>query len=315
MAALTLSTTTVQDGNTAPVTVQNYVDPNNAGAKGAVVAVIMGDGSILTLGQALAAASVPVVLPASQVAALTPPTSVGVTGTVGVSNFPAGFGATVTNFPATQPVSAAALPLPTGASTEATLAALSAKVPAQGQALAAASVPVVLTASQMTALTPVAGLTDAQLRATAVPVASALLAGTAVVGKVGIDQTTPGVTNGVQIVPGTAGGWTPSRVKTAATTNATSVKASPGQIGGYALFNGSAATRFVKFYDLATAPTVGTSTPLFTVILPAGAGANVCFPGGIQCAAGIAWDCTAGVADADATATAADDVHGTILFK
>lgn len=40
-------------------------------------------------------------------------------------------------------------------------------------------------------------LTDAQLRATAVPVAAA--AGTNLIGKVGIDQTTPGTTNAVAI--------------------------------------------------------------------------------------------------------------------
>lgn len=54
------------------------------------------------LGQALAAASVPVVLTAAQIATLTPLSSV-----------------SVNNFPATQPVSAAALPLPSGASTSA----------------------------------------------------------------------------------------------------------------------------------------------------------------------------------------------------
>lgn len=44
-------------------------------------------------------------------------------------------------------------------------------------------------------------LTDTQLRATAVPIsiAAALPAGTNLVGKVGIDQTTPGTTNAVQL--------------------------------------------------------------------------------------------------------------------
>ncbi|MEI7632145.1 MAG: hypothetical protein WCJ60_02380 [bacterium] len=52
--------------------------------------------------------------------------------------------------------------LPTGASTEATLALIKAKtdnIPAQGQALAAASTPVVLTAAQITTLTPPAAIT------------------------------------------------------------------------------------------------------------------------------------------------------------
>lgn len=71
-----------------------------------------------TLGQALAAASTPVVLTAAQQTALTPPAAI------------------------------------TGFSTEATVAALNEKIPAQGQALAAASVPVVLTAIQAAAIAP-----------------------------------------------------------------------------------------------------------------------------------------------------------------
>ena len=61
--------------------------------------------------------------------------------------------------------------------TQTTLALVKAKtdnIPALGQALAAASVPVVLTAAQLTTLTPPAqGLTDTQLRASAVPVSLA----------------------------------------------------------------------------------------------------------------------------------------------
>jgi len=68
----------------------------------------------------------------------------------------------VRNIPSgTQAVSAVALPLPTGASTSAlqtsgnaSLTSLDAKAPALGQALSAASVPVVLTAAQITTLTP-----------------------------------------------------------------------------------------------------------------------------------------------------------------
>jgi hypothetical protein len=86
-------------------------------------------------------------------------------------------------FQATQPVSAASLPLPTGASTSAnqttaisSLSSLDTKTPALGQALAAASTPVVLTAAQLTTLTPLSTvavtgpLTDAQLRASFISV-------------------------------------------------------------------------------------------------------------------------------------------------
>ena len=61
----------------------------------------------------------------------------------------------------TVPVSASALPLPSGAATSAlqtsgnaSLTTLATNLPAQGQALAAASMPVVLPAAQITALTP-----------------------------------------------------------------------------------------------------------------------------------------------------------------
>lgn len=79
------------------------------------------------------------------------------------------------------PISASSLPLPTGAATAAnqateiaSLASIDTKTPALGQALAAASQPVVLTAAQVTTLTPQTNaMTDTQLRASAVPVSFA----------------------------------------------------------------------------------------------------------------------------------------------
>jgi hypothetical protein len=80
-------------------------------------------------GQALAAASMPVVLTAAQITTLTPP-------------------AAITNY---------------ANETGGNLAAIKAdvdKIPSQGQALAAASMPVVLTAAQITTLTPPAAITN-----------------------------------------------------------------------------------------------------------------------------------------------------------
>lgn len=77
---------------------------------GASTSTLQSDGNTLltslntktpALGQALATASTPVVLPASQITALTPPTSVGITGTVAVTG---------TFYQSTQPVSIAVLP-------------------------------------------------------------------------------------------------------------------------------------------------------------------------------------------------------------
>jgi len=85
------------------------------------------------------------------------------------------------------------------------LSSIDTKTPALGQALAAASTPVVLTAAQVTTLTPpaaIAGfstettLTSLNSKVTAVNTGAVVLAaGTALVGKAGIDQTTPGTTN------------------------------------------------------------------------------------------------------------------------
>lgn len=78
----------------------------------------------------------------------------------------------VDNSGVTQPISAVSLPLPAGASTSAnqttantSLASIDTKTPALGQALAAASVPVVLTAAQITTLTPLTSVTVTQATA------------------------------------------------------------------------------------------------------------------------------------------------------
>lgn len=145
---------------TESINTKTPASPATAGNQATEIASLASiDGKTPALGQQLAAASSPVVLTAAQVVTLTP--------------FAGGLTDTQLRAVAV-PVSAASLPLPTGASTETTLAALNTKVPAQGQALAAASTPVVLTAAQITTLTPFAGgLTDTQLRTSAVPVSLA----------------------------------------------------------------------------------------------------------------------------------------------
>ena len=89
------------------------------------------------------------------------------------------------------------------------LSSLDTKTPALGQALAAASVPVILPSATISALTPPAAisgfatettLTSLNSKVTAVntgsvTISAALPAGTALLGKTGIDQTTPGTTN------------------------------------------------------------------------------------------------------------------------
>lgn len=76
---------------------------------------------------------------------------------------------------------------------------------------------------------------------------------------------------------------------------------------GWFIHNKNAATLYVKFYNKATAATVGTDTPKLTIPIPTGASANVEFTGGIEFALGISVGATTGVATADTGAPAAND--------
>ena len=111
------------------------------------------------------------------------------------------------------------------------------------------------------------------------------------------------------------GGVTKYRVMTTASTNAAGVKAAPGNLYGAKLTNTSSGLRYVKFYDMATAPTVGTSTPILTVVLAANGGSFPPLEQPIPFFLGIAYAITEGVADSDTTATAANDVVGTLLYQ
>lgn len=110
-------------------------------------------------------------------------------------------------------------------------------------------------------------------------------------------------------------GTTLKRVVAAASTNATSVKTSAGNIFNIHLQNSSAAAKFVKFYDKASAPTVGTDVPIFTIALAAGQARDITLDlSPIYFATGIAYAITNLVADTDTTVVAANDVHGFFLY-
>ena len=119
--------------------------------------------------------------------------------------------------------------------------------------------------------------------------------------------------------PHTAGGLTISRVISAASTNATSAKASVGQVFTIIAMNTNAAVRYLKLYNKASAPTVGTDTPVMTIPIPgntAGAGFVLDTGGmGIAFATGIALALTTGIADSDTGAVAANEIVVNILYK
>lgn len=93
-----------------------------------------------------------------------------------------------------------------------------------------------------------------------------------------------------------------------------SVKASAGQVYGWYLYNNAATTRYIKFYNKATAPTVGTDTPVLTIAIPAGSAANVEYNVGIAFDTGIGVGATTGVADNNTGAPDANDCVVNVFY-
>jgi hypothetical protein len=139
-------------------------------------------GATLTIGQQLAAASMPVILPSATVTTLTPP-------------------AAITGFA----LEAGHL---------ATIDTSTARLPAQGQALAAASLPVVLPAAQITTLTPPAAITGFALEAG--NIATVAGAVTSSVMQANVKQV-----NGVTVLTGTGATGTGAQRLTVAVDSAT----------------------------------------------------------------------------------------------
>jgi hypothetical protein len=116
----------------------------------------------------------------------------------------------------------------------------------------------------------------------------------------------------VSLIPATSGGLTLAHTVLAASTNATSLKASAGQVYSFCLNNNTTYPIFLKLYNKASAPTVGTDTPVN--VLEAQAGVPICkfTEQGFAFATGIAWATTKLATDADTTAVALND--GTVEF-
>jgi hypothetical protein len=115
-------------------------------------------------------------------------------------------------------------------------------------------------------------------------------------------------------VPQTTGGLLTYRNISLSTTGI-SIKASPGQIYGWFLSNSAGANRFIKIYDISTAPIVGTTTPVQTILIPPASAANVAFFPGITFVNGIGVGATVNVADSDTTAPSANDVIANFYYK
>ena len=186
------------------------------------------------------------------------------------------------------------------------------KIPSLGQAAMTASQPVVI-ASDQTAV-PVSGTFWQATQPVSIGAAVAVT-GT-------FWQATQPVSIGAAVAvtgaldASATGGATSARIITAATTNDTNVKASAGKVYAITGTNTSAGLKYLKLYNKATTPTVGTDTPLLTFALPVGA-FNFDLAGsvGADFSAGIGYGVTGAAGDADTTATAVNDVIASITYK
>lgn len=153
--------------------------------------------------------------------------------------------------------------------------------------------------ARLTALAAVTGTATLAIRATpanaVVSLSSSLPAGSATIGGVNIIALpTPTVFT----------------LTSAATTNATSVKGTAGSLFEISADNETAALKYLKLYNKATAPTVGTDVPILTIPIPINGSIQVPFGAiGKRFSTGIAYAITNLQAVADTTAVAAGDVH------
>lgn len=131
----------------------------------------------------------------------------------------------------------------------------------------------------------------------------ALVAGTAAIGDVGI-----------QYRGNNTGGALIKHIVSAASTNATNVKASSGRIAGWAFVNTTASWQFVKIHNTTTTPTAGSGVVITIGIPPNGVNNMPVGGGSIGISTGISYTIVTGAADSDATATTAGAVVGDLYY-
>lgn len=167
------------------------------------------------------------------------------------------------------------------------------------------------------------GLDGANVRAVAVDGNGYLQ--TEIIGTVTVDANSSSVNvsgsvsvNGqptVQVAPATSGGLTIFRSIDLDETEE-EVKATAGQVYGWYIYNAASSVRYVKLYNATAANvTVGTTTPVMTIPVPATSGANVEFTNGIAFSTAITAAATTGVADSDTSAPGANEVIINLLYS
>jgi hypothetical protein len=113
------------------------------------------------------------------------------------------------------------------------------------------------------------------------------------------------------------GGASTYKLISLASTNANVVKASKSNLSSIIAIGLTSDVRYLKFYNKATAPTVGTDVPVLTIPIPAntqGAGLAISFKDSVEFDLGIGIAITSGSSDNDTGAIGAGDVIVNLIY-
>lgn len=97
-------------------------------------------------------------------------------------------------------------------------------------------------------------------------------------------------------------GVTPKYYESAATTNSTSVTAVATTLCTLSVVNSTATRYYLKLYNKATAPTVGTDTPVQIYDIPASTSSNIILQKPLRFSLGLGFGITGAIAISDTTA-------------
>lgn len=113
----------------------------------------------------------------------------------------------------------------------------------------------------------------------------------------------------------TAGGWTTYSYISDGT-DAAVVKASAGQLGWLVVTNINASPMYLKFYNSASAPTLGAGTPVLRFMVPGNSnGFTINLGAGAEFTTGIAFGIVTGLIDSSSTSAAANEVLVNLGYK
>lgn len=118
----------------------------------------------------------------------------------------------------------------------------------------------------------------------------------------------------VQPITGNGNGSTTFSLNALASTNANLIKNTSGLVFNITAMNTAASSRYLRFYNKATAPTVGTDTPFAVIAIPATSSKEISFNTGLLFLTGIGIAVTGGASVLDSTAVSAGDVQLTINY-